>query len=81
MAEQLTNHISTRVVQDRFPVGENMYLLFKSDIFLLKTHGGRNRRPNFVIFVIWSALFVGGREGRGALKLHVPFWGDCCWKV
>ena len=35
-------------------------MLFNSDIadFLLKTNEGRNRRPNFVIFVVWSALIV-----------------------
>ena len=27
---------------------------------LLKNNGGRDRRPNFVIFVIWSALNVDG---------------------
>ena len=28
---------------------------------LLKNNGGRDRRPNFVIFVVWSALnAVGG---------------------
>ena len=26
---------------------------------LLKTNGGRNKRPNFVIIVIWSALNIG----------------------
>ena len=58
------NQISARVVQDRFPVGENMYLLFNPGIvnLQLKTKEGRNYRPNFVIFVVWSALIVGGRE-------------------
>ena len=39
-----------------------MDLLFNFDIvnLLLKTNGGRGRRPNFVIFVVWSALIVGG---------------------
>ena len=38
-----------------------MDLLFNSDIvnLLLKTNMGRDRRPNFVIFVVWSALIVG----------------------
>ena len=27
---------------------------------LLKNNGGRDRRPNFVIFVVWSALNAGG---------------------
>ena len=39
-----------------------MDLLFNSDIgnLLIKANGGRDRRPNFVIFVIWTALIVGG---------------------
>ena len=38
-----------------------MDLLLNSDIvnLLLKTNMGRDRRPNFVIFVVWSALIVG----------------------
>ena len=37
-----------------------MYLLFNSDLvnFLLKTNGERDRWPNFVMFVVWSALIV-----------------------
>ena len=40
-----------------FPVRRKYILLFNSNVlnFLLKTNVGRNRRPNFVIFVIWSA--------------------------
>ena len=33
-----------------------MYLLFNSDIANLKTSRGRDRRPNFVIFVAWSVV-------------------------
>ena len=46
----------------RFLEGENMILLLNSDIviLLLKTDAVRDRRPNFVIFVVWSALIVGG---------------------
>ena len=38
-----------------------MNLIFNSDIMklLLKTNGGRDRRSNFVIFVVWSVLIVG----------------------
>ena len=45
-----------------FPARENMDLLFNSDIvnLLLKGNGGSGRRPHFVIFVVWSALIVGG---------------------
>ena len=37
-----------------------MDLLFNSDIvsLLLKTNGVRKRKPNLIIFVIWSALIV-----------------------
>ena len=37
-----------------------MDLLSNSDIMilLLKTNGGRDRRPNFVIFLIWRALML-----------------------
>ena len=47
-----------------------MDLLLNPDIvnLLLKTSGGRDRRPNFVIFVVWSTLIVGGwvvvKQGR-----------------
>ena len=39
-----------------------MDLLFNSDMVnpLLKTNGGRDRRPNFVIFVASNAPIVGG---------------------
>ena len=38
-----------------------MDFLFNSDIvnLLLKTNEGKDRGPNFVIFVVWSALIVG----------------------
>ena len=51
------------VVRDRFLGGENMDLVFNSDIvnLLLKTNAGRDRRPNSVIFEVWSALIVDGR--------------------
>ena len=37
-------------------------LLFNSDVvnLLLKTNVGRNRGPNFVDFVVWNTLVVGG---------------------
>ena len=39
-----------------------MDMLFNSDAVnrLLKTNGGRDRRPNFVIFLVWSGLIFGG---------------------
>ena len=44
-----------------FLEGQSIYLLFNSDIvnLLLKTDGGRDRMPNFVIFEVWSALILG----------------------
>ena len=53
---------SNPAVQDRFSGGENMNFLLSSDIVKLlpKTYAGRNRRPNFDIFVLSSALTVGG---------------------
>ena len=43
------------MVRDCFPGGDNTDLLPNSDIvnFLLKTNEGRDRRPNFVIFVVF----------------------------
>ena len=40
-----------------FPGGENMDLLFNSDMvnLLLKINMSRDRRPNFALFVVWSA--------------------------
>ena len=39
-----------------------MDLLLDSHVvnLLLKTSGGKKRRTNFAIFVVWSALIVGG---------------------
>ena len=41
---------------------ENMNFLFNSDIvnLLLKTNVGKDKRPNFVIFIASSALIVLG---------------------
>ena len=46
--------------RDCFLGGENMDLLFNSDIMnlLLKTNGERG--PNFVIFVVWDVLIING---------------------
>ena len=43
-----------------------MDLLLNPDIvnLLVKTNGGRDRGPNFVIFVVWSTLMVGLKPGR-----------------
>ena len=59
----LASQSSNSAVQDHFLGGENMDLLSNSDIvnILLKTNVGRNRTPNFVIFVVWSALIIDNR--------------------
>ena len=53
---------SNSTVRDNFAEGENMNFFLNSDIviILLKTKWGRERRLNFVIFVVWSALIVRG---------------------
>ena len=62
MAEWLANQVTVQVNEVRSLVRENVLLLFNSDIMnlLLNTNGGRNRKPNFVIFVDWYTLIVGG---------------------
>ena len=65
LVQWLANQSSIPAVRDRFPGGQNMNLLFHSDIvnLLLKANGGRGRKPDFVIFVDWSALIVVGWGG------------------
>ena len=67
MAQWLTLKSSTKVVRDRFLGGQSICFLFNSDVdnLLLKTNGGEDRRPNFVIFVVWSTLIVSGLGGGG----------------
>ena len=51
-----------------------MDLFFDSDIVnpLLKTNGRRDRRFNFVAFIVWSALLLGV---KGCLKSHLwDYW-------
>ena len=47
---------------ESFSEGVNKSLFFNSDIkkILLETNGGIDRKPNFVIFLVWSAFIVGG---------------------
>ena len=65
MVQWLTNQSSNPALGDCFLGGENMNLLFISDIvnLLLKTNSKRLKIPNFVIFVIWSTLIIGGGWG------------------
>ena len=63
MAEWLTNRFTVQVDEVRSPASENMFFLFNSDIvnlFLNNNGGGRNRRPNFDIFVVSYTLIFGG---------------------
>ena len=51
-----------------------MDLFLNSDIenLLLKTDGGKDIKPNFAIFVVWSALIIG--------EYVVVAWGRKCCK-
>ena len=62
MSEWLANQVTVQVNEVRSQIRENVFLLLNSDIMnlLLNTNGGRNRKPNFVIFVDWYTLIVGG---------------------
>ena len=40
---------------------EDKFVNFDIVDFPFKTNDGSNKRTNFVIFVAWSALIVGGR--------------------
>ena len=62
VSEWLANQVTVQVNEVRSQIRENVFLLLNSDIMnlLLNTNGGRNRKPNFVIFVDWYTLIVGG---------------------
>ena len=45
--------------------------------FCSKLIGGRGRRPNFVTFVVWDALIIGG-VGGGGVERKVLFRAGCC---
>ena len=62
MVEWLRNQVIVQVIEVRSLPRENIFLLFNSDIvnLLLNTNEGRNRSPNFLIFVAWYTLIVGG---------------------
>ena len=62
MAQRLTNHLANLINEVRSPVGKNMLSLFNSHIanLLLNINKWRNKRANFVIFVVWYTLIVGG---------------------
>ena len=46
-----------------------MFSLYNSDIvnLHLNINRGRSKRPNFVIFVVWYTLIVGGLVSVGVL--------------
>ena len=77
MVSWLANQSSNPAVGDRFPGGENMNLLYNSDIvsLLLKTNAGRDRRPNFVclIFCILECFNCWWVVGGGAVEQKVLF--------
>ena len=60
MAQWLPRTSSTAKVQVCFPEGQNIYKLGNSDVvnIFVKTNGGRDRRPDFDIFVIWSVSYI-----------------------
>ena len=39
----------------------------------LKNHCGNDRRPNFIIFLVWSALIAGGWVGGGGIEEKILF--------
>ena len=63
-------------VSDRFPGGQNTHILINFDImkFLLKTNDGRDRGPNFAIFLVWGASYVSAEslEWKGSISHHSP---------
>ena len=62
VAQRLTNHLTNFINVVRFPARKNMLSLFDSNIvnLFLNINRGRNKRANFVIFVVWYTLIVGG---------------------
>ena len=56
------------MVGECFPGGENVNLLFNSDIvnLLLKFNEGRSKR---VFFSVWNAFIVGGWVGGGVEQI------------
>ena len=67
----------TTEVRVPFPGGQNIRKIVSSDIrnFLLKTNQGRDRGPNFAIFVVWSASnvsaeFLARKESISSPNFH-----------
>ena len=69
VAKRLANHLTNLINEVRPPIRKNLLSLFNSDIanLLLNINKGRNKRPNFVIFVVWYTLIVGGLVSVGVL--------------
>ena len=57
-----------------FPGGQNLHRLTNFDIlnFLLKTNDSRDRRPNFVVLVVWSPNTL---EHKGSISSS-NFYGE-----
>ena len=69
MAERLTNQsyfTSTRFNPRQGKIFSRFSILISISI-LLNLNRGRKKRPNFVIFVVWYTLFVGGLVLVGVL--------------
>ena len=77
MAQWLALQCSAKAIQDIFPGRQNIYLLFNSDIvdFLFKTSGGRDRRPNFVIFVCGGGVEQKVLFRAGCFPGFIQGWG------
>ena len=69
VVQRLINHLTNLIDEVRFTARKNMLLLFNSDIvnLLLNINKGRNKITNFVIFVVWYTLIVGGLVSVGVL--------------
>ena len=69
---------SAQAIRNCFLGGQNIYSLFNSDTVdaLFKISGGRDRRPNFVIFVVLEC-FKCWRVGGGGAEQKVLLRVDC----
>ena len=69
VAERFKNHFTFLINEVRSPARENIFWLFNSDILnlLLNINRGRKKIPNFVTFVVWHTLIVGGLVLVGVL--------------
>ena len=82
VAHWLSNQISVQMIQDRFSVRENMYLIFSSDIvnLLLKTNAEETEGLIIFIFVLvaWSRKSCLGPAKIGSFVFLVLFKDGGC---